>query len=131
MPKKLLILVSVLLLALASCGGSDSGDEASNDGGDASVGAPDAANGEKVFSNTCVACHGQGGVGIDGLGKPMPGSTFIAGLSDDGLADFILVGRASDDPANTTGVDMPAKGGQDLSEQEVVDVVAYVRTLAE
>jgi mono/diheme cytochrome c family protein len=131
MTKRLLILASVLVLAFAACGGGDDdtgGDSAS--GGDNVLSDPDAGNGEKVFESTCVPCHGSGGGGIDGLGKPLHGSTFVAGLSDSELADFVEVGRDTSDPANTTGVAMPAKGGdRGLTEQDIVDVVAYIRTI--
>ena len=131
MTKRLLILASVLVLAFAACGGGDNDtSDASESGGASAVAAPDAGNGEKVFEATCVACHGSGGEGIDGLGKPLPGSTFIAGLSDSELAEFIEVGRSTSDPANTTGVAMPAKGGNSgLSEQDIVDIVAFIRTI--
>ena len=43
----------------------------------------DPANGEALFSQTCVACHGAGGVGVDGLGPKLIGNEFVAGLSDD------------------------------------------------
>ena len=124
--KRLMLRAVVLVLAVAgaACGG---GDDSSSAG--AELGPPSAANGEKVFESTCLACHGQDGVGIDGLGKPMPGSAFIASLSDTELVDFVKTGRSASDPDNTTGVDMPANGGRDLSEQELVDVVAYIRTL--
>jgi disulfide bond formation protein DsbB len=133
MTKKLLIIVAALALALAACGGDDSDDSSSDTGGtdsESSVAAPDVGNGEKVFESTCVACHGPGGEGIDGLGKPMPGSAFIDDSSDADLIAFIKVGRGTGDPANTTGVDMPAKGGNpSLDEQDLVDVVAFIRTL--
>lgn len=122
MSNRLLIVAITALLTTASCGGGDS----ANDG---PAGAPVVADGEKVFEKICATCHARGGVGIDGLGKPMPGSAFITSLSDAELVEFIRVGRSSDDPANTTGVDMPAEGGRDLSEQALVDVAAYVRTL--
>ena len=117
------LLLAVLALVAASCGGGDSSDNAGT------AGPPNASDGEKVFEKTCVPCHGRGGVGVAGLGKPMPGSAFIASLSDAQLVDFIKTGRDSDHPDNTTGVDMPPSGGRDLSEQDLVDVAAYVRTL--
>ena len=125
------ILIAAVALAIAACGGGDDEPAGSDNGGTtAAVSAGNAANGETVFTNTCVSCHGPGGAGIEGLGKPMPGSAFITGLSDSELATFIKVGRRPGDPENTTGVDMPAKGGNPaLSEQDIVDVVAYIRTL--
>jgi mono/diheme cytochrome c family protein len=129
--KKLAILVVVLALGVASCGGSDSsGDDGGSDAVPVQVGPPDADNGAKVYNSTCVACHGQGGSGIAGLGKPMPGSEFIAGLSDAELASFIVEGRNADHEDNTTGVDMPPLGGNNkLSGQDIVDVVAFIRSL--
>ena len=132
MAKKLLILFAVLGFALASCGGDGSGPD---DGG-ASAAGPievepgDAANGEAIFGRNCIACHGAAGVGISGLGKPMPGNTFIASLSDTELIAFIKAGRSPDHPDNTTGANMPPKGGDSsLTDQDLADVVAYIRTL--
>ena len=134
MTKKLFILIACFALAIAACGGSDDssdgGGSGSSNGGDTPVAAPDAGNGEKIFESTCVSCHGPGGEGIEGLGKPMPGSAFLDGSSDDDLVAFLKVGRGTGDPDNTTGVDMPAKGGNpSLSDQDLADVVAFIRTL--
>ncbi len=134
MAKKLLMLIAVLALALASCGGGDDGGSDGGDDGPAAapieVGPGDAANGESIFSSTCVACHGERGVGIEGLGKPMPGSAFLTATSDADLIAFLKVGRGPSDPENTTGIDMPAKGGNpSLDDQDLADVVAFIRTL--
>jgi mono/diheme cytochrome c family protein len=46
------------------------------------------------------------------------------------LVEFIKVGRDAGDPLNTTGVAMPPKGGNPaMSEQEVADIVAFVRSI--
>lgn len=131
MPKRLLILVASLLLAVASCGGSGSDTADNGDAGqEVAVGPPDAANGTRVYETVCIVCHGPGGEGIDGLGKPMPGSEFIGSLSDAELIEFIKTGRGTDDPLSTTGVAMPPWGGNpDLTEQDLVDVVAFMRAL--
>ena len=79
---------------------------------------------------TCAACHGPAGEGIEGLGKDMTTSEFIAGNTDDELVAFIKVGRDPSDPLNTTGVGMPASGGNPaLSDEDLFDIVAYIRTL--
>ena len=122
--RKVLVLAAAMILIVGACGGNDAADEGSD-----VAGAPVVADGEKVFINTCLACHGKGGAGIEGLGKPMPGSEFITSLSDAELVAFLKEGRGTDHPDNTTGIDMPARGGRDLSEQDLVDVVAYIRTL--
>lgn len=87
--------------------------------------------GEEVFNGTCIACHGAGGVGMDGLGKPLSTSAFAAGLTDDGLVAFLIVGRPVDDPLNTTGVACPARGGNStLTDADLTAVVAYLRSIA-
>jgi disulfide bond formation protein DsbB len=133
MTKKSFILAAALVVAFAACGGTESSDggDTATDPGTASVeAAGDAAQGETIFTATCASCHGPTGEGIEGLGKPMPGSTFISGLSDAELVAFIKAGRSTSDPANSTGVDMPAKGGNpSLSDEDLADVVAYIRSL--
>ena len=90
----------------------------------------DAVHGEEMFASTCSACHGPGGVGIEGLGKDMTQSEFIAGQTDADLITFIKLGRGTGDPLNTTGVDMPPKGGNpSLSEEDLNDIVTYIRTI--
>ena len=69
------------------------------------------ANGQRIFSGLCFACHGQGGVGVTGLGKPLVDSEFVNGQTDDELLHFIIEGRQPTDPLNTTGQLMPARGG--------------------
>lgn len=131
-----LALIGVMILALAACGGSDSSSASSSSSSSApeptvaEVSTGDPVNGEKLFTGTCLACHGEGGKGIEGLGKDMTTSEFIKGLSDAELLAFIKVGRASTDPANTTGVDMPLRGGNPaLTDDDIMDIIAYMRTL--
>lgn len=88
------------------------------------------ASGNRIFHTACVACHGRAGVGVPGNGKALANNTFIQSLDDDALLGFIAKGRAPSDPANTTGIQMPPKGGNPaLSEDDLLDVVAYLRTL--
>lgn len=89
----------------------------------------DPAKGKVVFEGTCVACHGDKGQGVTNLGKPLVGSAML-GLSDADLVAFIIKGRDTSDTANTTGVAMPPKGGNPaLTEQDLMNVVAYLHTL--
>lgn len=132
-----LALISVLLLALAACGGGGSPSTTSSSGSTAAeptavpvVSTGDPVHGKELFTGTCLACHGEGGVGIEGLGKDMVTSEFIRGLSDEELLAFIKKGRSASDPANTTGVDMPLKGGNPaLTDDDLVDIIAYIRQL--
>lgn len=85
--------------------------------------------GSKLYDSTCTACHGPGGMGIQGLGKALKGSPMLK-LSDGELVDFIKKGRDTSDPANTTKVAMPPKGGNPaLTDADLGNIVAYLRTL--
>lgn len=121
----LLVLVLTLSLALTACGG---GDDKSADTSAGSTG--DADKGKDLFATTCAACHGPNGEGVQGLGKPFAGSEFLKGKNDDDLLAFVKKGRPPGDPDNTTGVDMPPKGGNPaLSDDDLRDLVAFLRTL--
>ena len=88
------------------------------------------ASGDKLFHTTCVACHGKGAVGIQGNGKRLVTNDFIRSLDDDALLAFIKQGRAPTDPKNTTGIQMPPKGGNPaMSDDDILDIIAYLRTL--
>jgi cytochrome c5 len=132
MAKRMAILLAVAALAFGACS-ADSG-PASDDGADAatpmSVAPPDQTHGRDVFFGTCVACHGTDAKGIPGLGKDLTASSFADGLTDEELVSFIIEGRPAGHPLNTTGVDMLPRGGNSgLSDQDLFDVVAYLRTL--
>lgn len=86
--------------------------------------------GQSLFSTTCFACHGFDARGIPGLGKNLVESTFIHGLTDDELLAFIINGRPIGDPLNTTGVAMPARGGNpSLTDDQLLSIIAYLRSL--
>jgi disulfide bond formation protein DsbB len=88
------------------------------------------ASGARLYTASCIACHGAGGTGVKGNGKPLANSSFVRGLDDEGLLKFIQRGRDPSDPANTTGVGMPAKGGNPaLSEDDMLDIISYLRSL--
>ena len=87
-------------------------------------------NGSTIYDNACVACHGADAKGVPSLGKDLTTSTFADGLTDEELVSFIIEGRPAGDPLNTTGVDMLPRGGNSgLSDHDLFDVVAYLRTL--
>jgi disulfide bond formation protein DsbB len=78
----------------------------------------------------CRACHGEGGKGIEGLGKDLTASEFLKTQTDEQLVHFLMEGRSSSDPANTTGIDMPPKGGNPaFTEQDIKDIVAFLRSI--
>ena len=70
-------------------------------------GEADVANGEEVYNNTCLMCHPASG--------DIP--TLSADLDDPTLRDIIENGVGG----------MPAQSS--LSDQDVTDVIGYIRTL--
>jgi cytochrome c5 len=63
------------------------------------------------------------------LGKNLIESTFVHGLSDEELLQFIITGRDPTDPANTTGIPMPSRGGNpSLTDDQLRSVIAFLRT---
>ena len=128
MKTRLFVLFSVLVIVavgLVACGGG-----AVTTGTNASTSKGNATKGKTAFLSTCSACHGADAKGVPSLGKDMTTSVFIKGLTDDQLLDFVKKGRPSSDPANTTKVDMPPKGGNPaLSDQDLYDVIAFIRTV--
>ncbi len=86
--------------------------------------------GHDLFVASCSACHGPNGEGMPGLGKPLKDSQFVANLSDEELVAFVKQGRPIWDPNNTTGVDMPPKGGNPaLSDEQLMEIVRYLRSI--
>lgn len=90
----------------------------------------DAIKGQEAFAKTCVSCHGPDAKGMPGLGKDLTTSEFVRSLSNLQLVEFIKTGRPASDPANTQGVDMPPRGGNPaLTDQDILNIVAYLRKL--
>ncbi len=85
--------------------------------------------GEFVYMNSCATCHGSDGNGIVKNGKPLRNSAFVQNSSDEALFEHLVNGREVTDPANTTGVVMPARGGKNLSDAQIRAVIGYLRTL--
>jgi disulfide bond formation protein DsbB len=90
----------------------------------------DPAKGQQSFSTVCVACHGPDAKGIQGLGKDLTASEFVQTKTNMEMVAFLQTGRPASDPLNTTGVDMPPRGGNPaFTDQDLADIVAYLRSI--
>lgn len=88
------------------------------------------ASGEAAFTTHCSPCHGTDARGIRGLGKNLVDSVFVVEWDDTTFSAFIVAGRPVWDTDNTTGVAMPPRGGNPaLSDEEINDIVVYIRSL--
>ncbi len=88
--------------------------------------------GYDLFIASCAACHGQGAEGIEGQGLPLITSGYVRGTSDTDLVGFIKRGRPMWDASNTTGLDMPPKGGNPaITDEQLLQIITYIRALQE
>lgn len=120
---------AAVLLFAGACGGSD--DESSDGGSDGSEesGGGDTAEGQELFNATCASCHGKDAENPS-VGKDLRDNTFVQDNSDAELVAFVTKGRSASDPDNTTGTDMPAKGGNpSLTEEDLQSIVAYLKSI--
>ena len=86
--------------------------------------------GQQLYRQTCAVCHGADARG--GIGKNLVTSAFLHGLTDQQAVDFITVGRGIDDPANTTRIVMPPRGGNNaLDDEQLQAIVIYLRSIAQ
>lgn len=127
-------LAMMTLAAAAGCAATESAPLGARSGRATAVDDVDqaayAASGATLYAQFCAACHGERGAGRKGLGKTLAQSAFVQSLDDEALLAFIKRGRYPSDPENTTGVGMPPRGGSpSLVEDDLLDIIAYLRTL--
>lgn len=105
-------------------------------GNDAGMGAPlaevtvppldgVAMRGEAAFNDNCAACHGKNAAGRNGLGPPLVHIIYEPNHHSDG-AFFFAAANGVRSHHWQFGNMPPVEG---ISEDEVRDIVAYVRTL--
>lgn len=129
-----MVIFPVLTIVLASCGSGEQTPAASGQqpavAKKTALQKGDPVKGKDLYVQSCSACHGPDATGVKGLGKDMTTSEFVKTRSDEQLLEYTLKGRTPDDPLNTTGVAMPPKGGNPaLTDQQIMDIIAYIRTL--
>lgn len=85
------------------------------------------ARGAAVYARTCIACHGLDGRGLPPVFPPLDGSDWLAGPAER-VVDVVLHGLMGPITVNGRRFDsaMAPLGGQ-LDDQEIADVVTYVR----
>jgi mono/diheme cytochrome c family protein len=89
----------------------------------------DAAKGKETFQNTCAACHGPEGKGdgaaaaaLDPKPRNLTDAAYLSTKTDEHLYKVISEGGAS------VGLSpMMAAWGGTLSEQDIWNVIAYIR----
>lgn len=116
---------NALLAGAPKTAGSASGDVGNNDAAGTSGNAATGSNtgnadaGKTVWMNQCAKCHGGNGQGIGIMGTPaLVNPEWQARMTDAQIVTVIQTGKKK----------MPAFG-QQLSQQEINDVVAFIRTL--
>ncbi len=89
-----------------------------------------AANGAKVYARPglCGTCHQANGAGIPGAFPPLAGSEWVTG-GVPALIRMVVHGIEGEITVSGTTYNavMPAQGGQ-LSDQEIADVLTYIRS---
>lgn len=121
----LVLVIGLLVVSVSACGPSAPAATATPEG---PIGDP--VNGQQQYAGTCVSCHGPDAKGMTGLGKDLTTSEFLRTKSNTEMVTFLQTGRPASDPLNTTGVDMPPKGGNPaLDDQDLADIIAYIRSL--
>jgi len=85
-------------------------------------GKPDATHGKQAFEKaTCVFCHAGGGNSVKPK-RPLKGAAFVQRFPDDkSLENFIRHG--------TKDGGMPAFSVKQVSDADLKDIIAYIRTL--
>jgi mono/diheme cytochrome c family protein len=90
--------------------------------------AQQAPDGQKVFSQTCVACHQSTGLGVPGAFPPLAGSEWVNGDKAQ-LVRIVLHGLTGD--LQVKGEDyegMMPPWGQTLGNPEIAAVLTYIRS---
>lgn len=91
---------------------------------------PAVFRGEAVFAKACSACHGPTGQGMPNVGPPLAGSEWVQGPNPQRMIRIPLYGLGG--PITVAGKQYSFPSpmlavGWDLPEQEVADVLTFIR----
>jgi mono/diheme cytochrome c family protein len=85
------------------------------------------AQGHDLYWDNCIGCHMEDGAGLKKVFPPLKGSAAIQAKSAASLIQVVLAGeQMAATPNKPTGFAMPAFGWK-LSDQQVADLVNYIR----
>lgn len=88
------------------------------------------ARGKAVYAGAgiCSSCHGPAGQGVPSLGAPLTDGEWLhSDGSYEGIVKTVMSGVTAQ--KSSSGVPMPAKGGTNISDDDVKAVAAYVWSL--
>lgn len=117
-PRRVAAALLVMLLGACSQGGGGPANA-----GDA-PGVGDVARGEELYAASCAQCHGADATGTD-QGPPFIHQVYVPSHHAD--VSFLLAVRNGVQPHHWDFGPMPPR--PELSEAQVTDIVAYVRSL--
>ena len=129
------------IIALSGCGrrGSSAGKQAAGSGHSLPAitqgAAPippvgNAVRGKTLFAENCAKCHGNHGQGVNLVGQDLQTSKFVFSRPAAKVVAFIKHGRSVTNPLNHRQIAMPPFGGNaNLTNQDLYDIVAYLRKL--
>ncbi|MEN8235818.1 MAG: cytochrome c, partial [Actinomycetota bacterium] len=116
--QKIAALVALALAAtlIVGCGGGDDTVQVTTSSGTQS-------RGEQLAVESCTSCHGADFEGVDKLGPGLRGNAYIRDHTDEELVAFIKEGRPREADDNTTGIAMPAYGGNPrLTDDDLAEI---------
>lgn len=90
------------------------------------------AFGAELYQINCASCHGanDGAVQANLVGPVLLNNAYLQENDDATVLQMLINGRAADDPANVSGIAMPARGGNPrLTDDDLVAIVAYLRSI--
>jgi mono/diheme cytochrome c family protein len=84
------------------------------------------SRGKEIYLTNCISCHMERGEGIEGTFPPLVKTEYVMG-EEKRLIDILLKGQSGDIVVGGKpfSMEMPAQGH--LSDEEVADVLNYIR----